>query len=428
MDDFDYEKDMQKRQEQIRRIEENTAFAEYQRRKLFRRTLLLSFPLAAIILVTIELALIGIISIDIALPIAVTLVAIVSTLALEYYNTKSTKLNQEQRFLRKQIMESEGSKDMSIINRLERIDYELSSLRSFQSELLDRGGTSRDTTDLLRTLLHTNEELKEMLRRDLSENRIQVRPAAGSFDFVSSDVNPERLLFVYSQISSEFAHSIKAPLASIDVALTNLSQIIPQLLKEKQNSSDDQVILEFLQNASSSVELIRSILKQGAGFSSEVVEEIDLPMLLRKAERLCRDATNSKSILNIDLQVSKFVFYRLNLFIGIVELLRNAFEAAGDNGHVKVTCDYRSTKKGKPSDLIEILVTNDGKTIPNERMQQIFNETYSTKGAGHGLGLRVVRDALKSVNGHIEILKNTDPRLTTFRITFEPVEMQKEDS
>jgi signal transduction histidine kinase len=407
-------------------IEDEYAYNESRRRLLTRRTILLSSTIImTIVAAMIELIFFGLVTIEVGVVVCFSLIVPVYVLSLEYFNRQSASLQNNRRQLRNQLLERENINENSILRRLDKLDYELDSLRSFQSEIFERERPrSRETTEVLYTILKTQEDLK------LVVNELFRKYESGSLstaaDIESSEINAEKMQFVYRQISSEFAHSIKTPLASIDAAITNLSKILPNVIDPR--NPQDEALVELVRNATASVELIRSILKQGAGFSTDSPEEIDLSILVRKAERICREETNSTAKVAVDLKVNKFGYYRLNLFIALVELLRNAFEAAGDKGHIKVfSNEITIQKKNKISHYIEILVINDGKVIPTNKLSDIFDQKYSTKGAGHGFGLKVVRDTLRSAKGNINVMTD-DTKHTSFKITFEPIKIQPANS
>lgn len=88
-------------------------------------------------------------------------------------------------------------------------------------------------------------------------------------------------------------------------------------------------------------------------------------------------------------------------------LLRNASEAVG-HGSVKVSI----TGEIKGSNML-ITIEDDGPGLENP--DRVFNEFYTTKSEGTGLGLLVVRDAIERHNGSVECTSRPD-RGTSFRI------------
>jgi signal transduction histidine kinase len=86
----------------------------------------------------------------------------------------------------------------------------------------------------------------------------------------------------------------------------------------------------------------------------------------------------------------------------LVNLLKNAVEAAATGGvdgpdpRIKLSARARG-------DLIAIEVADSGPGIPPEELPRIFEDGYSTKGAGRGRGLAVVRESVAAQGGTIEV-------------------------
>lgn len=71
----------------------------------------------------------------------------------------------------------------------------------------------------------------------------------------------------------------------------------------------------------------------------------------------------------------------------LVELVKNAVEAAGPSGEVLIEILPPEDKKG-PQRYVDVFVQNTGSQIPPDRMKDIFRPFYTTKDSSHyGLGL-----------------------------------------
>jgi CheY-like chemotaxis protein len=107
----------------------------------------------------------------------------------------------------------------------------------------------------------------------------------------------------------------------------------------------------------------------------------------------------------------------------MMNLITNASEAIGDrNGVIRITA-RRVTRdrtaaiaKGPAqSDYVQLEVSDNGCGIPEETQPKVFDPFFSTKGAGHGLGLAVVDGIVRRAGGVIHI--SSEPgQGTTFQI------------
>ncbi|RLB76837.1 MAG: histidine kinase, partial [Deltaproteobacteria bacterium] len=84
----------------------------------------------------------------------------------------------------------------------------------------------------------------------------------------------------------------------------------------------------------------------------------------------------------------------------LVNLLKNAAEAAGEGGAVQiVTRDGYSADRGKH---VEIIVRDNGPGIDPELQEKLFQPVVSSKGANHaGVGLTIVKGMVDDLGGWI---------------------------
>jgi nitrogen fixation/metabolism regulation signal transduction histidine kinase len=80
-------------------------------------------------------------------------------------------------------------------------------------------------------------------------------------------------------------------------------------------------------------------------------------------------------------------------------LLRNAVEAVRTtHGEQGGSIEMHVTRAG---DEIEVVVADDGRGVPAEALERIFEADYTLKAGGTGLGLAVVRQAVGAHGGHV---------------------------
>jgi len=76
-------------------------------------------------------------------------------------------------------------------------------------------------------------------------------------------------------------------------------------------------------------------------------------------------------------------------------LLKNAREATGDGGKIKVSA------RQEVDDTVVVTVSDNGPGVPAERLEQIFEAYYTTKPKGTGLGLAIVRNNMELYGGSV---------------------------
>jgi len=94
----------------------------------------------------------------------------------------------------------------------------------------------------------------------------------------------------------------------------------------------------------------------------------------------------------------------------LFNLLLNAAQAAGLNGHIQIV----TRKAGPAGGVLEI--RDDGPGVPTENRQEIFKPYFTTNQRGTGLGLAVVQQIVLAHGWEIVCLPN-EPKGAIFRIS-----------
>ena len=166
----------------------------------------------------------------------------------------------------------------------------------------------------------------------------------------------------------------------------DLSDIIDQIsLQTKKISS----IVRFVTKANYGL-LTEKIEKNIVLFIEQYVMNVYL-----EYKELVRDLNNIN--INVDVQKDfKFIceFKPLEIVIIIDNLLNNSLKAKANNINLKIT---QLNENG-----IELRFKDDGKGIPQENVDKIFNFGFTTTD-GSGIGLYHVSQIVKSMNGTIDI-------------------------
>jgi two-component system nitrogen regulation sensor histidine kinase GlnL len=103
-----------------------------------------------------------------------------------------------------------------------------------------------------------------------------------------------------------------------------------------------------------------------------------------------------------------------------LNLIKNAVEAVGDTGTVRVTSrivsEYSMTQKGeRRSRMVAVEVTDDGAGISKEQQEQLFTPFFTTKNKGTGLGLAICHKIVAEHRGMIKV-ESEPGKGTTFSV------------
>ena len=83
----------------------------------------------------------------------------------------------------------------------------------------------------------------------------------------------------------------------------------------------------------------------------------------------------------------------------ISNLVFNAIKYTKENGHINISCDISDE-----TNVVEIIIVDDGKGISKEKLKTIFDRYYQVEGTmGYGIGLSAVKQMVESHHGTIDV-------------------------
>ena len=104
----------------------------------------------------------------------------------------------------------------------------------------------------------------------------------------------------------------------------------------------------------------------------------------------------------------------------LLNLLKNAAEAVGDQGRVEIITAYRigvsvARESGRRVSLpIEIAIVDNGPGVPDDLVDHLFDPFVTTKRTGQGLGLALADKLMRDMGGMIQYAREDDR--TVFRL------------
>lgn len=200
------------------------------------------------------------------------------------------------------------------------------------------------------------------------------------------------------------AHEIRNHVSVCDM----YAEIIKKnLLKSKiQNDSIENALICIKK----SLRIISTSLLDLKSIDSIEIKNCEIKYLLEQAIRLAQAYTLGKDIyIQILVKNSAIVKVDENKFMAsVVNIIKNAIEAIDVKGEIFILCEVID-------DFVHIKISNNGKMIPLEKQKNIFNQGFSTKSTGCGLGLFICKANLEKFNAELVLNKSTKSK-TEFEI------------
>lgn len=232
---------------------------------------------------------------------------------------------------------------------------------------------------------------------------------------VKSDDAQSKLNFLSAK-SSYLSHEMRNL-----ISICSLYSTIIEKQSAKINFEDSEIENSF-KNAfdciNKSLAMASNLILDFKSLKSVNLQNYDLKNLLNTAVQLSQVYTSGKKI-TVENKFSDSVNVLIdeNKFLSVlINLIKNAIESMNYEDDVKDRKEYKvvidATVK---EDSAQVVVSNNGKVISKEFQAKIFEEGFTTKSTGSGLGLVICKKTLEEQYAQLKLSKS-DEDSTDFEI------------
>lgn len=217
----------------------------------------------------------------------------------------------------------------------------------------------------------------------------------------------ERLAFI-SDKSSYVSHEIRNQLS-----ICNLYANIIQKQMKKMNFETNEVeksvknAVGFIQK---SIQIAGNMLLDLKSLKNPELKEYDLKKITESSLELARVYAFGKEVKfeNRITQDAKILIDENKFSSVLINIIKNAVESIEEKGEIDI--DAQVTEEN-----VKITISNNGKPISEEFQKMIFEEGFTTKTTGSGLGLVICKKMLEEQFAQLK-LKKSDEISTEFEI------------
>ncbi|MCL6098780.1 MAG: HAMP domain-containing histidine kinase [Bacteroidetes bacterium] len=213
----------------------------------------------------------------------------------------------------------------------------------------------------------------------------------------------------WKEMAKQVAHEIKNP-------LTPMKLSIQQLIAAYKDKSPkfDSIFEKVTETVAAQIEILKNIASEFSNFARMPrlnIEKVNIVASINEVLNLF--AHENKSI---NFLTSENVVYvnadQDQLKRTFVNMIRNSIQANAQKIAVTLT---------KEDDICKIGIEDDGAGIDKENIEKVFDDSFTTKVGGMGLGLSLTKRFIESIGGTIQIEKSSNEG-TAFLLTFPLVE------
>lgn len=161
---------------------------------------------------------------------------------------------------------------------------------------------------------------------------------------------------------------------------------------------------------SKTVNVANNLLIDFRSIKNVEFQTFDLNLLLARVVKLSKVYIEDKQIeIKLAYDIKKEIVTDENRFISImINLIKNAIESIEKKGFVSI-------KAEEVDNSIRITVENNGKPIEKELQKKIFEDGFTTKKSGSGVGLVVCQKTAQELMGSLKLVKS-DKKSTIFEL------------
>jgi PAS domain S-box-containing protein len=209
------------------------------------------------------------------------------------------------------------------------------------------------------------------------------------------------------KVARVIAHEIKNPLTNIRLSITELRSI----LKEKDPTETPEEFIDIIERNSNRINMLIEDLLNATRFDSMNIGELYVHELLAETFEHIQDRIKLKEI-SLEQNIRENVLIRGDkekLSIALLNILVNAMEAVGEkDGKLKVDAQ-------PDRDQVIITITDNGKGIPPQNLNRLFEPFFTSKHGGTGLGLTASYTIVTKHDGTIKV-SSEEGKGTSFSI------------
>ncbi|MBI1937080.1 MAG: HAMP domain-containing histidine kinase [Ignavibacteriales bacterium] len=207
----------------------------------------------------------------------------------------------------------------------------------------------------------------------------------------------------WKEMAKQVAHEIKNPLTPMKLSVQQLTTAY----KDK-SPKFDSIFEKVTSTITTQIETLKNIATEFSNFArmpAPNIEKVNVAGVINNSLNLF---VNEK--LSIKFRSDENIFVEADadhLSRTIINLVRNSIQANAKSILIQLK---------REENLCSVRLIDDGTGIAEEAGEKIFEENFTTKAQGMGLGLSMAKKFIESINGTITVEK-TSSEGTTFLIT-----------
>ena len=236
-----------------------------------------------------------------------------------------------------------------------------------------------------------------------------------------SKLNRAQKKAAWGEVAVRMAHEIKNPLTPILLS----AQRLRNLFLEKLDTKDSAIINKTTQTIMDQVASMDSMVSAFANFANtpEIQKtSSSLNSLINKSASLYDNHEGIRVDLDLSGDLPKLQLDQDAISRVLINLIKNSIEAKQEKNKLNIKIKSRVSKK---EGLVRLTIVDDGKGLPEDIIDKVFEPYITTKEKSGGLGLAIVQNIIEQHDGQI-FASNVKPHGARITIEFSIIDALRE--
>ena len=236
-----------------------------------------------------------------------------------------------------------------------------------------------------------------------------------------SKLNRAQKKAAWGEVAVRMAHEIKNPLTPILLS----AQRLRNLFLEKLDTKDSAIINKTTQTIMDQVASMDSMVSAFANYANtpEIQKtSSSLNSLINKSASLYDNHDGIRVDLDLSGDLPKLQLDQDAISRVLINLIKNAIEAKQEKNKLNIKIKSRVSKK---EGLVRLTIVDDGKGLPEDIIDKVFEPYITTKEKSGGLGLAIVQNIIEQHDGQI-FASNVKPHGARITIEFSIIDALRE--
>ncbi|MDA3822605.1 MAG: ATP-binding protein [Bacteroidales bacterium] len=200
----------------------------------------------------------------------------------------------------------------------------------------------------------------------------------------------------WREMAKQIAHEIKNPLTPMKLNIQHMLRMI-----DEDSENIEEKVIKLSQNLIEQIDLLTSIANEFSNFAKMPRAKYKKINLVVKLQNVVDLFENSDGLhINLDLgNITDLMAYGdpEQFQRVIINLVKNGIQSIPDGREKLITISLEEA----PEDTAIIAVSDNGKGIPEEIQDKLFQPNFTTKSSGMGMGLAISYNIIKSMDGNV---------------------------